>query len=93
MKVIVTSEEELQEMINRAVEKTFKELLPKAIREASRKEWLNTDDVMEYLGCSRRTIQYLRDERRISFTQDGRKILYHIDDVNEYLEKGKVRRW
>ena len=93
MKIIVASEKELQEMINIAIEKTFKELLPKAIREASRKEWLTTEEVMKILNCSRRHVQYIRDSNQITFHQHRRTIRYHIDDIEEFLEQGKVRRW
>ncbi|MEP1152202.1 MAG: helix-turn-helix domain-containing protein [Balneola sp.] len=93
MEVIVTTREELQELINNAVEHTFNELMPTAIRLAKQKEWLTTDDVMEYLSCSRRTVQYLRDERRISFHQEGRIIRYHIDDLHEYMKRNRIRVW
>jgi len=93
MKVIVTTQEELQELINGAVERTFKELMPTAIRLAKEKEWLTTDDVMEYLSSSRRSIQYLRDERRLSFHQEGRTIRYHIDDIGEYMKRNRIEVW
>lgn len=93
MEVIVTTREELQELINNAVERTFKDLMPTAIRLAKQKEWLTTDEVMEYLSCSRRTVQYLRDERRITFHQEGRIIRYHIDDISEFMKSNKIEVW
>jgi len=93
MKVIVTTQEELEGLINTSVEQTFKRLIPNAIRLAKQKEWLTTDDLMEYLSCSRRTVQYLRDKRRISFHQEGRIIRYHIKDVHEYMKKNRIEVW
>lgn len=93
MKVIVTTQEELERLINKSVERTFKELMPTAIRLAKQKAWLTTDDVMERLSFSRRLIQYLRDNRRITFHQEGRTIRYHIDDLNEYMAKNRIKVW
>ena len=93
MKVIVTTPEELHEIIRNNVERVFKQMMPNAIRLAKQKEWLRTDDLMEYLSCSRRHIQYLRDNRRIAFHQEGRTIRYHIDDVIEYMKKNRIQVW
>jgi len=62
------------------------------LREAYRKEWLNTDDVMDYLKCNGRHIQHLGDSNKLAFCQNGRTIRYHIDDVLEYLNRGWVNR-
>ena len=93
MKIIVTTQEELQELIKSSVDKTFKELMPTALRLAKQKEWLTTDDLAEYLSCSKRRIQYLRDERMISFHQVGRTIRYHINDVNDFMVKNRLKVW
>jgi len=93
MKVIVTTQEELQKLINDAVERTFKQLMPKAIRMAKEKEWLTTAEVLKRLSCSRRHIQYLRDNRRITFHQEGRTIRYHIDDINDFMKNNRIDVW
>jgi len=78
-------------MVNRAVKDALKDILPNVIRQASKKEWLNTDDVMEYLQCSRRHIQYLRDSEQLPYSQNGRTIRYHIDDIDTFLKNHKVK--
>ena len=60
---------------------------------AKEKEWLTTDEVMERLRCSRRHIQYLRDERKITFHQEARTIRYHIDDIREFMKSNKIQMW
>ncbi|MDZ7717853.1 MAG: helix-turn-helix domain-containing protein [Balneolaceae bacterium] len=90
MKLVITTEDELKALIKEATGEILKDVLPGIIRKASMKEWLTTDDVMEYLRCSRRHVQHLRDSNQITFTQNGRTIRYHIDDVLEYLNRGKV---
>ena len=91
MNIILTTPEELKEIINRAVKEALRDVLPKVIRQAAKKKWLNTNDVMDYLQCTRRHIQYLRDSEQLSYSQNGRTIRYHIDDIDTFLNNHKVK--
>lgn len=88
----LTDKNELKSIVEQSVEETVQKILPDIIRKASRKKWLTTDEVMEMLQVSRRQIQNYRDENLLAFTQNGRTIRYDIDDVEEFLNKHKVRR-
>jgi excisionase family DNA binding protein len=90
MNIYISTKDELKEVVNTAVKQLLEKELPRIIRKAKRKEWLSTNEVMELLDCSRRTMQYLRDEGRIPYSQEGRRILYHIDDIEEYLKNNKI---
>jgi excisionase family DNA binding protein len=94
MNAYIPDKETLEELINNAVSSSVKETvdeaLPEAIRKATRKKWLNTDEVMEMLGCSRRHVQHLRDSGRLPFVQKRRTIRYDVDEVEAYLQRGKV---
>lgn len=90
MNTYIASKNELKTIINKAVRELFEQALPSLIRKARRKSWLNTDEVMELTGWSRRTLQYLRDKRRIPFSQEGRRILYKTDDIEAYLLSNKI---
>ncbi len=70
----------------------FEGAIYKAIREATKRQWLTTNEVMEMLQCSRRHIQYLRDSRQIQFSQNGRTIRYKIEDVEAFLNGRKVNK-
>jgi len=52
-------------------------------------KWIQTEEVMELLGIkSKTTLQKLRDEGSIRFSQPQKKIiLYDRDSVLEYLDK------
>lgn len=52
-------------------------------------KWISGERVMEILNIkAKSTLQKLRDEGKIRFSQPERKIiLYDIDSINEYLEK------
>lgn len=90
MNTYISSKEELNETVTQAVKELFKQELPSLIRKATRKEWLTTNELMELTGWSRRTIQYLRDENKIPFSQEGRRILYPTDGIEEYFRSNQI---
>lgn len=90
MNAYIPTKEDLEDIISRKVKETVKEVLPGAIRKATRKEWLTTDEVMEMLQCSRRHVQYLRDSKQLPYSQNGRTIRYNIKDVEAFLNRHKV---
>ena len=90
MNAYISTKDELQEAIAKEVRDTVLDVLPAAIREASRKEWLDTSEVMEILQCSRRHVQHLRDSEQLEYYQTNRTIRYKYSDVIAYLNEGKV---
>lgn len=56
-------------------------------------KWLSTDEAMQLLNVkSKTTLQNLRDEGKIRFSQPQKKIiLYDRDNINAYLE-GNARK-
>jgi hypothetical protein len=57
--------------------------------EIKEEKWLSPDEALKKLKItSKTTLQKYRDEGKIRFTQDSRKIiLYDADSIREYLEK------
>ncbi len=90
MNAFITSKQELKETVDEAVKKIIEQELPALLRKACRKEWINTNELMELTGWSRRTIQYLRDEKRIPFSQEGKRILYPMDGIEGYLRSNQI---
>lgn len=86
----IPTKDDLKELIRAAVKDSVNESLPGAIRNATRKKWITTDEVMEILQCSRRHVQHLRDAQKLPYRQHSRTIRYNIDEVEAYLNKGKV---
>lgn len=86
MEVFIPDRNALDEAVSQALDKHLENKLISLIRKANRKEWLNTSEVMQITGWSKRTIQNLRDQNRIKFHQEGHRILYRYDDLDEYLE-------
>lgn len=90
MNVFIPTKEEFEEAIYKAVRKVMREEMPELIRKATRRQWLTTNEVMEMLQCSRRQVQYLRDSRKITFSQHGHTIRYNIEDVEAFLNESMV---
>ncbi|GAA5522332.1 helix-turn-helix domain-containing protein [Aliifodinibius salicampi] len=90
METYITSKEELNETVQAAVKKLLEKELPSLLRKAKRKEWINTNELMELTGWSRRTIQYLRDKNKIPFSQEKHRILYPTEGIEEYLRSNLI---
>ncbi len=91
METYISSKTELQDLIESAVDKAIQKNLSSAIRKATRKKWLKSSEVMEILQCSRPHLQYLRDSGQLPFRQHRRTIRYDIDEVEEFLNRGRVK--
>ena len=51
------------------------------------KEWLDSQDVCEILGVTKRTLQTLRDNGRLACTMIAHKVYYRPEDVQELIER------
>jgi excisionase family DNA binding protein len=84
-------QDKLQQIVEKAVEEAIVRSLPEAIRGAIMKEFFTVDELASYTGWSRRTIQYLRDTRRLPFYQDGKRIFFKYDEIEAYLQSKRVK--
>lgn len=82
--------EVLERVVQESVKQAIQDSLPTAIRKATRKKYLTTKEVAEILSCTRRHVQALRDSKKLPFIQSGRTIRYDIDEVESYLNRGRV---
>lgn len=75
---IIMTIEELKSMVER-------------IPERKQDKWLDSKAVCEYLGISSRQFQAYRDKRLIPFSQVGRKIYVKGSDLDDFLEKHRIK--
>lgn len=75
-------------------DEAFYALVETVVRRVKEKEvieekWISGEEAMDKLRIkSKTTLQKLRDEGKIKFSQPEKKIiLYNTDSINEYLEK------
>ena len=65
----------------------LKNLLQEKSEEEVRNQWLESSEARKMLGVSPKTWQTYRDERRIPFSQFGRKIYVKRADLEAFMEK------
>ncbi len=57
---------------------------------AEKDVWLSSEEVKKQLHISAKTWQTYRDERRIPFSQFGRKIYVKKSDLDSFIEEHKI---
>lgn len=75
-----------------AVKEAVKEQVPK-MKDSFQKDWLTTEEVMEMMSVSRRTIQNYRDQGKIPYSQEGRKILYPREGIESFLRDNMIKAY
>ncbi|MEP1032621.1 helix-turn-helix domain-containing protein [Ekhidna sp.] len=82
MEVICMQEDAFYALVEKVVERVD------GSRKAETSKWLDGEEAMKYLRIkSKSTLQKLRDEGKIKFSQPQKKhILYDSDSLNTYLE-------
>ena len=88
MNVITIEEEAFKLLIAKieSLEKRFEQIINKA-NYPTKERWLDMQDVMQLLKCSRRQLQIYRDKRMLPFSQINQKIYFKASDVEKFLEK------
>jgi hypothetical protein len=82
--------EEIKAANREAFREVLSEELPKAIRKASRPDYLTTNDLKDIFGFSFRKQAGMRASEAIGYVQHGRKILYPIEEFEKWAEEHSV---
>jgi excisionase family DNA binding protein len=56
------------------------------------KEWLDSQDVCEILGVTKRTVQTLRETGKLGYTMIAHKVYYRREDVKKFLDTSITRK-
>jgi len=75
-------------IVKKTIENSLEEILPEVIYRVTRQKWLTSSEASMLLQCSKRHLQYLRDSGQLKFYKAGRKIRFHIEDVESYIKGG-----
>ena len=62
------------------------EHIQKSRLETFKDEWIDGQDVMQSLHISKRTLQTLRDRKKLPYSRIGGKFYYKISDMQQILE-------
>ena len=93
MEVIVISKEKFEEMVGKfnRLSDRMNEIISK--REGKRlSRWMDNQDVCQQLRISPRTLQTLRDNGTLAYSQIGHKIFYKPEDVQSIVRLVEDRR-
>ena len=67
------------------LEKSFSDIVKKS-KNPLKDKWLDNQEVMELLKCSKKYLQNLRTEKTLKFSVIKQKIYYKAVDIDFYLE-------
>lgn len=84
---IITKEDVREEFRNCFLE--VKDEISEIVKKGQRKPFLNTQDLIE-MGLSYTKQQYMRDSGQIGYVQEGRKILYPVEELERWAEEHAV---
>ncbi|WP_445263770.1 helix-turn-helix domain-containing protein [Rhodohalobacter sp. 8-1] len=90
--ITIHFDSDLLQNFEQVIKDTVKAQLPK-LWDSFQKNWLSTEEVMEMMNVSRRTVQNYRDDGKISYTQDGRKILYPRESIEKFLRDNMIKAY
>lgn len=81
-----------QTFLNEIMEKieSLQSFLSRKLENDSDLGWIDSDRARKILGVCKKTWQTYRDRRAIPFSQIGRKIYIHKDDINSFMEEHKI---
>ncbi|HLR76446.1 MAG TPA: helix-turn-helix domain-containing protein [Balneolaceae bacterium] len=88
--VFIPTEEKFREILNDTVDDILARRIPEIIRQANRKEYITTKEFRVLTGCSHRVQHYLREENKIPYSQEGRKIFYKTTDVEKFMAERRI---
>lgn len=88
--VCVPTRKGFKQILSETVESLLERWVPQIIRRANQKEYLTTAEFKELTGCSYPVQHYLRSEKKISYSQEGRKIFYRTEDVEKFMEERRI---
>ncbi|MFM7023096.1 MAG: helix-turn-helix domain-containing protein [Flavobacteriales bacterium] len=87
-KVIVTTQTELEALIQDSIRKVFKEQ-PKT--ENNKTEFFNLKEAAAFLKLAGQTIYGFTSKRKIPFLKRGKKLYFKKSDLENWLNQGKKK--
>lgn len=93
MNVVIISKEKYEEMVNKLnrLSDRVNEILSKR-EEVKLNRWMDNQEVCQQLRISPRTLQTLRDNGTLAYSQIGHKIFYKPEDVLRIVRFVEDRR-
>ena len=91
MQVELMTKEHFTELYKRI--EAVKDLVSTVLSKENGRRYYNNEELAKALNVSTKTLQNWRDEGAIEFTQKGSIIIYTQENVDDFLEKYKIKRY
>lgn len=73
------------------LEKLVVQAVARAIDKKLRKPVYTIEEVCDMFGVTKRSLQYLRDTRKIGYIKEGKKILFRAEDLDAFFRANYVK--
>lgn len=90
MEAYIPTKSEFQKAIAEAVEKAVCDKIPEIVKKSTQKDVYTQDEVCKLLNVTRRHLLYLRNSGQINFIQNGRKIYYRAEDLQNFFDENYI---
>ena len=90
VKLITITADDFEQLKVDLINTVREELAKSSINGGNIDDYLTSKQVCEELGISTRQFQKYRDERRIAFSQFGRKIYVRRSDLNAFIASHRI---
>jgi len=86
-KIIITTHEELEEIIENTVRRVLTEIAPHS--NSANSEFMDVSEAAKYLKIAKQTIYSFTSTSQIPYIKRGKRILFRKAELDEWLLKGK----
>lgn len=90
METYIPNKLEFQKAITEAVEKAVCDKIPEIVKKATAKDVYTQEEVCNLLDVTRRHLLYLRNSGQINYIQNGRKIYFRAEDLQEFFDENYI---
>lgn len=88
--VIVTSVDELKDLIQNVIRKSFEEFGNKQSNQEQDRN-LSISEASEFLNLAKQTLYGFTSKNEIPFLKKGKKLYFRKSDLEEWLQEGKKK--
>ena len=86
-KIIITTEEELEQIIENTVRKVLKDINPQS--HSTNTEFMDINEAAKYLKIAKQTLYSFTSTSQIPYIKNGRRLLFKKDELDAWILKGR----
>lgn len=83
----------LRDEVQAAVEAALENTLPEVIRRSRTPEWQDRPSAAAYVGVSLRTLDGLRQAKKLAWSKRRGRVMLRTSDLDHYLFEGRVETY